>query len=199
MIQLALVLAVLAQTGKSDDKYKYPPFTVTITARDLNVPDVERQAFERGLKQLERYAKQISCEKIPGDPEGYKIWVFEVAGNLKFDPTPFLAAFMNIKTRKYELALTGTLTQEAQTKKMFLTTFTGKTKVKLVNKPKGAFDNPDEKSKDMVGEVGKQFADGKLHFRMSGEIYNHGGTLCIILASYDETDPPPPKEDKGKK
>jgi hypothetical protein len=93
--------------------------------------------------------------------------------------------------------MTGTLSQEAQTKKLFITSFSGKTKVKLMNRPKGSFDDPDKKVEDTVGKLADLLAEGKLHFTVSGDIFSHGGTLAVLVETYEEADPPPPpKEDK---
>ncbi len=193
LMACAAFLAAGLQSGKEEEKPKLPPFTVVITAKIAGTPEVERQAFERGLKELRGYAKQIARMPIRDDKGMYEQFTFEIAGELKFDPTPLWRAFVNVKCRKYELTLTGTLSQEAQTKKLFITSYSGKTKVKLMNRPKGAFDDPDAKVEDVVGKLAERMtAKGKLHYTVTGELFNSGGALALLLETYDEAPPPPP-------
>ncbi|HZN61711.1 MAG TPA: hypothetical protein VFC90_04840 [Planctomycetota bacterium] len=200
MIRVAMCLAALAaaQSAKEDEKLKYPPFTLVITAKTAGTPDVERQAFEKGLKQLKGLAELLNRVPAPRGDAGYEDFTFEIPGNVKFDPTPFWHTFINVKVRKYRLTMTGTLSQEEKTKKLFITSYSGKTKVKLMNRPKSSFDNPDDKVEDLVGELTKESSDeGKLHFVVTGEIFSSGGTLAILLSSYKGAEPPPkPKEPK---
>lgn len=204
MIHFAIGLAAFAaalQTGAQDEKQKpkLPPFKVVITAKTGGVPERERAAFEQGLKQLKGYAEQKSRRPVPNDPELYEEWTFEIPGEKKFDPTPLWQVFINIKCRKYELTLTGTLSQEAQTKKLFITSYSEKTKVKLMNKPKGVFDK-EGKTEDTVGKLAELMTvEGKLHFTVKGELFSHGGTLSILLESFEAAKPPPPKPKEEKK
>ena len=204
MIHLVIGIAVLAvatQTGAQEEKPKpkLPPFRVVITAKSQGVPERERLAFEKELKQLKGYAEQISRIPVPNDPEMYEEWTFEIPGEAKFDPTPLWRAFINIKCRKYHLTLTGTLSQEAQTKKLFITSYSEKTKVKLMNKPKDVFDK-EGKSEDKVAKLTERMTvDGKVHFTVKGEIFSHGGTLALLLESFEAAKPPPPKPKEEKK
>jgi len=201
-MRLALVVSAVAaaiQSGKAEEKPKLPPFTVVITALTAGVADKEMQAFKKGLEGLKGYAELISRNPSPQQTreENFEDWTFRIPGELKFDPTPLWQAFINVRCRKYRLTLTGALSQEAQTKKLFITSFSGKSKVKLMNRPKGQFDDPDKKTEDIVGKLAELFAGGKLHYTVSGDIFNHGGALAILLASYEEASPPPPPP-KGK-
>jgi hypothetical protein len=199
MIRLAFVVAALAapiQSGKTEEKPVYPPFTVVITAKTGNLVPGDLQALLKSIKSLKGYAEQKTRMPAPGG-EWLEAWTFEIPGDKKFDPTPLWNIFISYNARKYRLTLTGTLSQEAQTKKLFITSYTGKSKVKLMNRPKGQFDDPDKKSENTVGKLTEQFDAGKLHFTVSGEIFSHGGTLAILLETYEKAAPPPkPKEDK---
>ena len=177
----ALVAAQQPQSGKKEEKPKPPPFTVVIVARTARFQDeMQRQAFESSLKQLKTCAELISRNPMR-DADFNEEWTFEVAGEKKFDPAPFWNTFISYKVKTCKLTLTGTLSQEAQTKKLFITTFSGKTKVKLMNRPKGQFDDPDKKIEDNVGKLTEKFDEGKLHWEVTGEIFSHGGALAILL------------------
>lgn len=197
-MRLALVVSALAaaiQSGKTEEKTVYPPFTVVITAKTGNLVPGDLQPLLSAIKALKGYAEQKTRQ--PAGGEGLEAWTFEIPGDKKFDPTPLWNAFIRYNARKYHLTLTGTLSQEAQTRKLFITTFTGKSKVKLMNRPKGSFEDPDKKAQDMVGKLTESFDAGKLHFTVSGEIFSHGGTLSILLETYEKAAPPPkPKEEK---
>jgi len=202
MMRLALVVSAVAaaiQSGKAEEKPKLPPFTVVITALTAGVADKEMQAFKKGLEGLKGYADLVSRIPSPPQPKGenFEDWTFRIPGELKFDPTPLWQAFINVRCRKYRLTLTGALSQEAQTKKLFITSYSGKSKVKLMNRPKNSFDDPDAKPADHVAKLSGLLEEGKLHFTVTGEIFSHGGTLAVLVESYEKAAPPPkPKEEK---
>ena len=201
MIRLIVGAAILATVqAQSEDKPNYPPFTLVVTAQTGKLVAGDLQPLLNSIKRMEGYAKQTSRVKVGGD--WMEAWTFEIVGDKKFDPSLFWSAFAGrFNATKYYLTMTGTLSQEAQTKKLFITSYSGKSKVKLMNRPKGSFDDPDKKSEDMVAKLAEQFAGGKLYYTVSGDIFNHGGTLAIILASYEEAPapPPPPKPKDDKK
>jgi len=198
MMRLVLVVSAVAaaiQSGQAEEKPAYPPFTVVITAKTGKLVPGDIAPLLNAIKAMKGYAEQISRQKVPGD--WLEDWTFAIPGDKKFDPTPFMNAFSRFNASRFYLTLTGTLSQEAQTKKLFITSFSGKSKVKLMNRPKGQFDDPDKKTEDIVGKLAELFAGGKLHYTVSGDIFNHGGALAILLASYEEASPPPPPP-KGK-
>ncbi len=197
----AAVLAATFQSGQEEEQPKFPPFKVVILAKTKGTPDRGMLAFEEGLKVLKGYATLISRVPLLDDPEdGWEYWTWHIAGEKKFDPTPLWRAFINVKVRTYVLTVRGTLSQEAQTKKLFITSYSGKTKVKLMNRPKDVFDDPAKKVDDVVGRLSEQFSRGKLHFDVTGEIFSSGGTLAILLKYFHKAAPPPtppePKDDK---
>jgi len=200
MISLAIGLAAVAtalQAGKPQEKPVYPPFTVVITAKTGRLVPGDLQPLLNAIKAMKGYAEQKSRVPAPGDAEFREEWTFEIPGDKKFDPTPLWTAFIRYNASKYYLTLSGTLSQEAVTKKLFITSFAGKSKVKLMNRPKDMFDK-EGKTEDVVGKLTERMTvDGKLHFKVSGEIFSHGGTLSILLESFEEATPPPkPKEEK---
>jgi hypothetical protein len=195
--RLACAAILAAAQGQAEEKPHYPPFTLVITAKTGKLVPGDIAPLLNAIKAMKGYAEQISRQRVAGD--WMEAWTFEIAGDRKFDPGLFMNAFARYNAIKYHLTLTGTLSQEAQTKKLFITSFSGKSKVKLMNRPKGQFDDPDKKTEDTVGKLAALFSDGKLHYTVSGEIFNHGGTLAIILASYEEASPPPPKPKDDKK
>ncbi len=204
MIRIAAILAVLgAASGRSkepQEKPSYPPFIVAITAQTGKLVKGDLQPLLNSIKGMRGYAEQKSRVKAPG--EWMEKWTFEVYGDKKFDPTPFWTAFAGrYNAIRHHLTMTGTLSQEEQTKKLFIHSFSGKSKVKLMNRPKDPFDK-EGKVEDIVGKLAEVLKSGKLHFTVSGEIFSHGGTLAILLETYEEAEPPPPpppKEGKDKK
>lgn len=193
---LAIVFITAAQSPPPKEKPLYAPFKVVITAKTAGVPDRERQAFEDSMKQLRGYAKLLH-KRATGSDE-YEKWTFELSGEKKFDPTRLWQTFINIKCKSYQLSMTGTLSQEEKTRKMFITSYPGNSKVKLMNPSKNRFDDPDKKVEDRVGEITREFDKGNLHFEVTGEIFSHGGTLSIILESFQKASPPPPKPEEKK-
>ncbi len=200
LVACAAVLAAGLQSSKQEEKPELPPFTVVITAKTGKLVPGDLQPLINAIKALKGYAEQVSRQKVSGDPEWLENWTFEIPGDKKFDPTPLWTAFSRYNARKYYLTMTGTLSQEAVTKKLFITSYSGKSKVKLMNRPKGMFDDPDKKVEDTIGKLAEFLAAGKLHYTVSGEIYNHGGALAILLDTYTEADtPPPPSKPKEPK
>jgi len=196
MARLAMVLAVLstaaAQSKEPQEKPNYPPFIVVVTAKTGKLVPGDLAPLLNAIKQMKGYAEQKSRVKVPG--EWMEAWTFQVPGDKKFDPSPFYAAFAGRpNATKYYLTMTGTLSQEAQTKKLFITSYSGKSKVKLMNRPKDVFDKEERKDEDIVGKLAQTLGDGKLHYTVEGDIYNHGGTLAVLLDTYKEAEPPPEK------
>ncbi|HKS15864.1 MAG TPA: hypothetical protein VJU16_00975 [Planctomycetota bacterium] len=198
MIPLATGLAILAalQSGKPQEKSDLPPFTLVVTAKTGKLVPGDLAPLIQAIRGMKGFAEQKSRERSRIEGEWLEDWTFEIPGDKKFDPTPFWHAFTRYNARRYYLTMTGTLSQEAQTKKLFLNSFAGKSKVKLMNRPKDVFDK-EGKAEDLVAKMAKELEEGRPHFTVSGEIFSHGGTLAILLDSYEEADPPPkPKEEK---
>lgn len=171
---------------------------MVVTAKTGKLVPGDLAPLINAIKRMQGYAVQKSREKVIGDPDWHEEWTFEIPGDKKFDPNLFRDAFIRFNPRRFYLTMTGTLSQEAQTKKLFITSFTGKSKVKLMNRPKSDFDKSDRKAEDNVGQLTKLFEEGKLHYTVSGDIFSHGGTLAILLENYTEAGPPPekPKEER---
>jgi len=200
VIHLAIGFAAIAasiQAKEPQEKPVYPPFIVVITAKTGRLVKGDLDPLLNAIKGMKGYAEQKSRGPSPIPGEWLEDWTFEIPGDKKFDPTPLWNAFIRYNARKYHLTMTGTLSQEAVTKKLFITSFTGKSKVKLMNKPKDVFDK-EGKTEDIVAKLTeKHTVDGKLHFTVKGEIFSHGGTLSVLLESFEEAAPPPkPKEEK---
>jgi len=197
MTRLAVILAVLgtaaAQFQEPQEKPRYPPFIVVITAKTGKLVPGDLQPLLNAIKQMMKgYAEQTGQVKVPG--EWMEAWTFQIPGEKKFDPTPFYAAFAGRpNASKYYVTMTGTLSQEAQTKRLFITSYSGKSKVKLMNRPKDVFDKEERKDEDIVGKLVKTMSEGKLHFTVDGDIFNHGGALAILLDTFKEAEPPPEK------
>ena len=193
---LAIALLTAAQSPPPKEKPKFAPFKVVITAKTVGVPEREKQAFESSVKQLKGYANLL--HRRPTGSDDYERWTFELPGEKKFDPTRLWQTFINIKCKSYQLTMTGSLTQEEKTNKLFITSYPGNSKVKLMNPSKNRFDDPDKKVEDRLGQITQEFEKGQLHFEVTGEIFSHGGTLSIILESFQRAPPPPekPKEEK---
>ena len=201
MILCALGLAAMAavQTGKKEEPPDLPPFTVVITAKTGKLVPGDLAPLVNAIKQLSGTVKQISRQRSSSNLEAwYEDWKFEIPGDKKFDPTPLWNAFVRFNASRYHLTMTGTLSLEAQTKKLFITSFSGKTKVKLMNRPKGSFDDPDRKVEDTVGKLAELLGGGKLYFTVSGDIFSHGGTLAVLVETFEEADPPPPPKEEKK-
>jgi hypothetical protein len=199
MSRLALCVAALAavQSGKEPEKPKLPPFIVVITAKTAGVPPREMEAFLQGLKELKGYAEQRSRAPVGDRTEGWEEWTWVIPGEKKFDPTPLWRAFINVRTKKYQLEVTGVLSLELPAKKLFITSQGDKAKVRLMNRPKNALDDPDIKVEDRVAKLIEHFEAGKLHFKVTGEIFSRGGSLAILMSEYVQVSPPPkPKEEK---
>lgn len=196
-IACALILSA-AQFQEPQEKPTYPPFIVNITAQTGKLVPGDMQPLLNSIKKMHGYAKQTGRMKIPG--EWMEKWTFEVYGDKKFDPTPFMTAFAGrYNATKYTLTMTGTLSLEAQTKKLFLTSYAGKSKVKLMNRPKDVFDKEERRVEDNVAKMVDAMNKGKLHFTVDGDIFNHGGALAILVDAFEEADPPPPKPKDEKK
>jgi hypothetical protein len=189
VIPVAIALALLAQAG-TEDKTPAPPFKVVITAKTNTAADVEMRTFEEVLKELKKYAAFISKNPVVVDREAWDAWTFEVAPDKKFDPTPFWHTFINIKCKSYRLSMTGTLSQEATTKKLFITAAMDKAKVKIMNKPKNAFDKETE-VEDVVAKMTAGFEEGRLKWKVEGEIFSHGGALALLVDTYAPVGLPP--------
>jgi hypothetical protein len=202
MTRLAVILAVLgtaaAQSKEPQEKPKYPPFIVVITAKTGKLVPGDLQPLLNSIKQMKGHAEQTGRVKVPG--EWMEAWTFQIPGEKKFDPSPFYAAFAGrFNASKYYLTMTGTLSQEAQTRRLFITSYSGKSKVKLMNRPKDVFDKEERKDEDIVGKLVEIMSEGKLHFTVDGDIFNHGGALAILLDTFKEAEPPPEKPPENKK
>lgn len=194
LVACAVVLAgALPQAAQ--EKPHYPPFTVVVTAKTGFMAFKKANEFQARLRQINVYAKQISREPITEDKAGWERWTFQIDGNSKFDISIVQRAFADIQCRKWELAITGTAVQDPQTKIIFVTSYGGKVKVKLMNRPKKD-SAPDEEVPDVVAKVSEKIAEGKMHFTVRGEIFSHGGTLAILISEFGVAAPPPPPEKK---
>jgi hypothetical protein len=194
---LALLGAAVAPFQESPDKPSYPPAILVVTAQTGKLVPGDLQPLLNAIKRMQGFARQTGRVKVPG--EWMENWTFEISGDKKFDPTPFWGAFAGrFNATKYHLTMTGTLSQEEKTQKLFITTFSGKSKVKLMNRPKNVFDKGEAKAEDKVGQLAGLLKEGKLHFTVAGEIFNHGGTLAILLETYDEAPAPPPRSKEEK-
>jgi len=199
VIRLAIGLAVLAgglPRAQEENRPKLPPYRVAIKAKTKFLPFKKAGEFQERLKQISVYARQSGREAVPGDNAGWEIWRFEISGESKFDISIITRAFGDVQCGRYELTITGTAEQDPKSKIIFVTSYGGKVKVKLMN-PRKNESNPDQEVPDEVGKVSGKMAEGKVYFTVRGEIFSHGGTLAILLASSEEASPPPPsKEDK---
>jgi hypothetical protein len=196
MIRWMACAAILgAAVQAQQEKPKHPPYTVTVTAKTKHTAWKKMQEFQARLKQINVYAKQVNHEGVAGDNAGWERWTFEIAGESKFDVSILQRAFGDIQCKKWELSITGTASQDPQSKIIFVTSYGGKVKVKLMNRPKKD-SNPGEEVVDEVGKVSEKIAEGRQHFTVRGEIYSHGGTLAILLSEFQPAPPPPPVEKK---
>lgn len=197
MMRLAAFAAILAASVpvQSQEKPKYPPYTVVIRAKTKFMAYKKSSEFLARLKQIAVYAKQTGKQEVPGDNAGWEIWSFQIAGENKFDISIITRAFADIQCGKFELAITGTAEQDPKSKNIFVTSYGGKVKVKLMN-PRKNENAPDQEVEDRVGKVSEQIAEGKQHFTVRGEIFSHGGTLSILLSEFTVAAPPPPDEKK---
>lgn len=193
MIRLVLVAAAVLVSAQ--EKPKPPSYHVVITAKTGFMAPKKAGELAARLKAIAVYAKQTSRAPVPEDTSGLELWSFEIAGDSKFDLSILQRAFADIQCRKWVLSFTGTATQDPQSKIIFVTSFGGKVKAKLMNRPKKD-STPDQEVADEVGKVSKKIADGKLHFTVSGEIFSHGGTLALLLESFSEAAPPPEEPKK---
>jgi hypothetical protein len=200
MMRLALLLSVAGSLLQSQsEEPKLPPFTVVVTAQTGKLVPGDLAPLTNAIKRMKGYAELKSREKIIGDKDWSEEWTFEIPGEKKFDPTPLWNAFMGRpNAKRMVLTMTGTLSQEATTKKLFITSYSGKSKVKLMNKPKSDFDKSEGKVEDNVGKLTKLFDEGKLHYTVTGDIFSHGGTLAILLETFSDAPPPPPKPEEKK-
>jgi hypothetical protein len=198
VIRTALLAAVLL--APAQDEPKLPPFRVVIQAKTGKLVPGDLQPLLLAIARLKGTVEQVGRERVPGDVEWFEAWTFQIPGEKKFDPTPLWTAFSRYNARKYHLEMTGTLSLEAQTKKLFITSYSGKSKVKLMNRPKDMFDKEekDKKAEDNVAKLAGLLEEGKPHFTVRGDIFNHGGALAILLESFEEAAPPPPPKEKGK-
>jgi hypothetical protein len=190
---MLIVLLALPAGASFAQEAKAPPFEVTVWCRTLGLDPEAVKAFHERVRQIAEYAKETGRGTKRGDKEGWQQWSFEVAGESKFDPGLFQRAFAGVPTKKYELAFTGTAAQDPQTKVIFLTSAKGTAKVKLMNGRRDPF-KPEQEVEDIVSRVSAAIAKGRKEFSVKGEIFNHGGTLALLLESFSP-DPGSAKEE----
>lgn len=170
-------------------KAHYPPYVVTVTAKTKFAGVDKMQALQKRLKDISVYATQVSRQPL-NDNAGWEKWTFEISSENKLDSTLIARAFAGLfQCKRYDVRITGTATQDPQSKIIHLTAFGDKVKAKLMNRPKDA-SSPDQQAEDVVSQVSEAIAKGKKHFMVEGELYSHGGALAILVESFSPTSPP---------
>ena len=193
LLAIAALLAGALLIGAQDKKRPPPPpFTVTLLAKTKFMAAKKNGELQARIGQIDVYAKLISRTPVPEDSAGWELYTFQIGGDSKFDISIIQRAFHDVQCKKWELSITGTATQDAQSKIIFVTSYGGKVKVKLMNRPKKD-SAPGAEVPDEVGKVSEKIADGKMYFTVTGEIFSHGGTLAILLSDFKEASPPPPE------
>jgi hypothetical protein len=75
--------------------------------------------------RLGPFVKLSRVEPIDGDTAGWERWRFEVQGDKKLDVSIFPRVFGDIKVKRYDLDLKGTVAEDEKSKVIFLTVQTG--------------------------------------------------------------------------
>lgn len=191
---LALLAALQAEEPK---KSKHPPCVVIVTAKTRFARWKESyQEFKDRVRKVMPHAELYSREQVPNDNAGWERWRFHVSADSKLDITLFPRIFGDMKVGRYELEITGTVTQDPQTKAIFLTSYGGKVKVKLMNRPKKV----GEEAEDKVAKVLEAMNSGdKPYFTLRGEVFSHGGTFAILVETFQAAKPPVDEEETKKK
>lgn len=188
------VLAAFPAVQAAQDPERPPPYYAIVTAKSgfARGKDGYDELVKR-VKRLGPYVKLSRVEEIAGDTAGWERWRFEVHGDRKLDVSVFPRVFGDIKVKRYDLDLKGTAAEDEKSKAIFLTSFGGGLKVKLMNRPKEV--GSMEEAKDMVAKVVNFMNEGKKDFSVQGEVFSHGGTLAVLLEQVVAIDPPrqPPK------
>jgi len=181
----------------AQEQEKLPTYRVIVTAKTRFAGWKDSFAeFKERVKKIMPFATLVGREEAPNDTAGWERWTFELAGESKLDVTLFPRVFGDMKVSKYELAVSGTATQDPKTRIVFLASFGGRVKVKIMNRPKR--EGSTEEPEDRVAQLAEKMTAGQGHFRVQGEIYSHGGTLAILLDRFETVIPPKLPEEKKK-
>jgi len=180
MTSVALSVAALLAVQAAQQPEEIPPYFAIVTAKSKFAQG--KDGYNELLKKANRlgpHVKLLRIEPIEGDNAGWERWRFQVQGDKKLDVSIFPRVFGDIKVKRYDFDLKGTVAQDEKTKAIMLTTMGGGLKVKLMNRPKQAGSN--EEPQDHLGKVITLVQEGKKNFSISGEVFNHGGTLAVLL------------------
>ncbi len=195
MMAWAVILAA-ALPQSAEEKPKYPPYTVLVTAKTKRSGWRESYLqFQERVKKTMPEAKLIGREVSPDDQAGFEVWLFEMTAESKFDTANYTRLFGEARMGKIELEITGKASQDPKTKAVFVTSLGDAVKVKLMNRQKK---DANDIVEDKVGQVTANMAEGRKQFIVRGEVAIVGKTLSIILESIRpvELEAPPPKDEK---
>ena len=189
---LALLLEECSGTASVEEqkpKVNGPPYVVTVTAKTKFAGRDKLQTFEKRLKDISVYARQVYRQPLGGNA-GWEEWTFEISPENKLDSTIIARAYAGLfQTKRFDLRISGTATQDPQSKVIHIVAFGDKVKAKLMNRPRDP-STPDQQVDDVVGAVSEAIAKGKKYFTVEGELYSHGGALAVLLVSFSPTAPP---------
>lgn len=193
MIRLVLIAAAFAAglpRPPQEKQAEHPPYSVTVTAKTgfAKWKDAYKE-FEDRLKKILPGAKFRGSTPVPNDKAGWEIWRFDIAWDAKFDQSKFAKLFGEMKIGKIEMIAEGEADIDLKTRKITLTAFGEKIKLKLLNRPKQDFNDQPE---NRLAKFAEAFNGGKKFFRVGGEVVSSGDIWAIYL---DEFSPvPEPKK-----